>query len=47
MTTIQLVSHFKAGLTMRQVATRAGLPVVKVEEAVRRWLEIYGTVKGK
>lgn len=45
--TADLVAYFKAGLTMREIATRSGLPMVKIEEAIRRWLLLYpGGKKG-
>ena len=37
--TADIVAHFKAGLTMQELADRWGVPVSTIEKAIRRWLK--------
>jgi hypothetical protein len=41
LTMTQLVAQFKAGLTIQELADRTGQPVMKIEAAIRRWLQCY------
>jgi hypothetical protein len=46
LTTAQMVDLFKAGRTMEDIAAFSGVSVLKVEQALRRWLEVYTLYKG-
>ena len=37
----EIVALFKAGLTMQEVAQRYGVPVLTIEQAIRRWMLVY------
>lgn len=39
--TSDIAVHFKAGLSIQELAERTGMPVLKVEEALRRWLRVH------
>lgn len=39
--TADIVAHFKAGLSVHELADRACLPVLTVENVIRRWLIVY------
>jgi hypothetical protein len=39
--TADLVAHFKAGLSVYELATQIGWPILKVEQAIRRWMIRY------
>lgn len=39
--TADIVAHFKAGLSMSECARHAGIPLLKVEQAIRRWMVVY------
>ena len=39
--TVTLVQLFKAGLTMQEIAERHTIPVLKIEQAIRRWMVVY------
>lgn len=41
MTTERLVSYFTAGLTIEELSERSGMPVLKVEKSIRRWMIVY------
>ena len=41
LTTRGLVDQFMAGLTIHKLAERYNLPVLKVEQAIRRWMLVY------
>lgn len=39
--TADIAAHFQAGLSIQELAERTGMPVLKVEEALRRWLRVH------
>jgi uncharacterized protein (DUF433 family) len=46
-TTQDIVSAFVAGLTMHELARKYEVPLIAIEQAVRRWLTLYPKGKGQ